>query len=141
MRPAPAPAPWRRNPDAKWRLKPTDLAELTALQAAILDSAARLTKPGGRLVYVTCSLLREEDEDQVAHFLNTHADFRAPPDRRDLAETIAANAPAAPRRCASPGPARHRTALRRRHGARPAAPVIPPPLAGEGREGEATIEL
>ena len=54
---------WRRNPDAKWRLRPEDLAELTALQADILDSAQRLVKPGGRLIYVTCSLLREENED------------------------------------------------------------------------------
>ena len=66
---------WRRNPDAKWRLKPEDLAELTALQAEILDSAARLVKPGGRLVYATCSLLREEDEAQIEKFLAAHADF------------------------------------------------------------------
>jgi 16S rRNA (cytosine967-C5)-methyltransferase len=66
---------WRRNPDAKWRLRPEDLAELTALQAVILDSAARLAKPGGRVVYVTCSLLREEDEAQVESFLAAHADF------------------------------------------------------------------
>ena len=48
---------WRRNPDAKWRLTPKDLAELTALQADILDSAQRLVRPGGRLIYVTCSML------------------------------------------------------------------------------------
>ena len=57
---------WRRNPDAKWRLKPEDVAELPALQADILDSAQRLVKPGGRLIYATCSLLMEEDEDQVS---------------------------------------------------------------------------
>jgi 16S rRNA (cytosine967-C5)-methyltransferase len=66
---------WRRNPDAKWRLRPEDLTELTALQADILDSAQRLVKPGGRLIYVTCSLLREEDEMQVAAFLTMHPDF------------------------------------------------------------------
>jgi 16S rRNA (cytosine967-C5)-methyltransferase len=66
---------WRRNPDAKWRLRPEDLAELTALQAEILDSAQRLVKPGGRLVYVTCSLLAEENEQQVAHFLAAHPAF------------------------------------------------------------------
>jgi 16S rRNA (cytosine967-C5)-methyltransferase len=66
---------WRRNPDAKWRLRPQDLAELAALQAEILESAQRLVKPGGRLVYVTCSLLREEDEAQVERFLAGHADF------------------------------------------------------------------
>jgi 16S rRNA (cytosine967-C5)-methyltransferase len=66
---------WRRNPDAKWRLRPSDLSELAALQADILDSAARLVKPGGRLIYVTCSLLREEDEMQVEKFLASHPDF------------------------------------------------------------------
>ncbi|HEY5208050.1 MAG TPA: RsmB/NOP family class I SAM-dependent RNA methyltransferase [Stellaceae bacterium] len=66
---------WRRNPDAKWRLRPNDLTELMALQADILDSAQRLVKPGGRLAYVTCSLLREENEDQVIGFLVAHADF------------------------------------------------------------------
>jgi 16S rRNA (cytosine967-C5)-methyltransferase len=70
---------WRRNPDAKWRLRPQDLDELTALQADILDSAQRLVKPGGRLIYVTCSLLREEDELQVENFLATHADFALVP--------------------------------------------------------------
>src|SRR6185437_5237700 len=59
---------WRRNPDAKWRLTPRDLVELPALQAEILDSAARLVRPGGRLVYATCSLLREEDEEQIERF-------------------------------------------------------------------------
>jgi 16S rRNA (cytosine967-C5)-methyltransferase len=52
----------RRNPDLKWRQSPEALAELTAKQAAILASASRLLKPGGRLVYATCSLLREENE-------------------------------------------------------------------------------
>jgi 16S rRNA (cytosine967-C5)-methyltransferase len=66
---------WRRNPDAKWRLTPADVTELAALQADILDSAQRLVKPGGRLVYVTCSLLREEDEEQIDKFLASHADF------------------------------------------------------------------
>ena len=66
---------WRRNPDAKWRLRPEDLAELVALQAEILDSAQRLVKPGGRLVYVTCSLLAEENEQQVARFLAGHPAF------------------------------------------------------------------
>ena len=56
---------WRRNPDAKWRSRPEDLAELIERQQQILRSAARLVRPGGRLVYATCSLLREEDEAQV----------------------------------------------------------------------------
>jgi 16S rRNA (cytosine967-C5)-methyltransferase len=70
---------WRRNPDAKWRLAPRDLAELVALQAEILDSAQRLVRPGGRLVYVTCSLLKDEDETQIEHFLAAHADFSLVP--------------------------------------------------------------
>lgn len=60
---------WRRNPDLKWRLAPKDLAELTALQISILKSAARLVKPGGRLIYSTCSLLREENEKIIDDFL------------------------------------------------------------------------
>lgn len=71
---------WRRNPDARWR--PEDEAgidHLVALQARILASAARLVKPGGRLVYATCSLLPEENEAQVATFLATHPDFKLVP--------------------------------------------------------------
>ncbi|MEO1194405.1 MAG: RsmB/NOP family class I SAM-dependent RNA methyltransferase [Pseudomonadota bacterium] len=67
---------WRRNPDARWRTAPEDLERLTALQAEILASAARLVKPGGRLVYVTCSLLAEENEAQVAAFLTATPAFR-----------------------------------------------------------------
>ena len=66
---------WRRNPDAKWRLTPERLSELTQLQARILASAARLVKPGGRLVYATCSLLPEENEAQLRRFLPSHPDF------------------------------------------------------------------
>lgn len=68
---------WRRNPDARWFLTPTDLEELVAKQRRILDSAARLVRPGGRLIYVTCSLLEEEDERQAEHFLASHPDFHA----------------------------------------------------------------
>lgn len=66
---------WRRNPDAKWSIRPEDVADLIALQADIFDSAARLVKSGGRLVYATCSLLHEENESQVEKFLASHADF------------------------------------------------------------------
>ena len=66
---------WRRNPDAKWRLTPEDLTRLIALQASILDSAQRLVKPGGRLVYATCSLLPEENDGQVDAFLGNHPGF------------------------------------------------------------------
>jgi len=66
----------RRNPDLKWRQHPQALAELGALQARIVDAAARCVAPGGRLVYATCSLLREENEDQAEAFLARHPGFR-----------------------------------------------------------------
>jgi len=59
----------RRNPDLKWRMGPDALPELTAKQASILRAAARLLKPGGRLVYATCSLLPEENETIIEDFL------------------------------------------------------------------------
>ena len=67
---------WRRNPDARQRLSEQDLAELLPKQAAILDSAARLVRAGGKLVYATCSLLTQENEDQVRAFLSRHPEFR-----------------------------------------------------------------
>ncbi len=70
---------WRRNPDAKWRTTPADLAELVELQAEILESAARLVRPGGRLIYATCSLLAAENQAQVEGFLARHAEFRLLP--------------------------------------------------------------
>lgn len=67
---------WRRNPEARWRLDEQELARLTALQAELLDLAARLVRPGGRLIYVTCSLLDEEGADQFAAFLQRAQGFR-----------------------------------------------------------------
>lgn len=60
---------WRRAPDAKWRLKATDLDRLQGVQAGILDQAARLVTPGGHLAYMTCSVLRGENSDQADSFL------------------------------------------------------------------------
>ena len=65
----------RRNPDLKWRQSPQSVEELKLKQAAILRAAANLVKPGGRLVYATCSLLAEENEDIVAGFLADRRDF------------------------------------------------------------------
>lgn len=65
----------RRNPDLKWRQDEKSVAELTVKQAAILDAAATLVRPGGRLVYATCSLLSAENDDIVAAFLEKHPDF------------------------------------------------------------------
>ena len=84
---------WRRNPDAKWRSRPEDLAELVERQQQILRSAARLVRPGGRLVYATCSLLREEDEAQSEAFLADAPDFSLVPAARAWEETIGGNSP------------------------------------------------
>ena len=65
----------RRNPDLKYRQTEAGLAELNAKQYAILEAAAGLLKPGGRLVYGTCSLLEEENEAIVERFLAAHPDF------------------------------------------------------------------
>ena len=60
---------WRRAPDAKWRLTPERLAELTAMQDQILSDAAKLVGENGRLIYATCSVLAVENQDRIAHFL------------------------------------------------------------------------
>jgi 16S rRNA (cytosine967-C5)-methyltransferase len=65
----------RRNPDLKWRQSQQAIAEMAAKQTAILQSAARLLRSGGRLVYATCSVLAQENEDIAAAFSETHADF------------------------------------------------------------------
>jgi 16S rRNA (cytosine967-C5)-methyltransferase len=70
---------WRRNPDAKWRVRPGALEVRLAQQADLLDRAAMLVKPGGRIAYVTCSMLAEENADQVRAFLARRADFSAVP--------------------------------------------------------------
>ncbi|MEZ5841522.1 MAG: RsmB/NOP family class I SAM-dependent RNA methyltransferase, partial [Hyphomicrobiales bacterium] len=83
---------WRRNPDTRWRApEGKGLDELLSLQARILASAARLVKPGGRLVYATCSLLTEENEEQVTAFLAANPAFRLTP-LRDAAPHLAAAA-------------------------------------------------
>jgi 16S rRNA (cytosine967-C5)-methyltransferase len=69
----------RRNPDLKARQHVEGLAELNAKQRSILAAAASLVKPGGRLVYGTCSLLTEENEDIVSEFLAAHPDFHLVP--------------------------------------------------------------
>ncbi|MGE0829433.1 MAG: RsmB/NOP family class I SAM-dependent RNA methyltransferase [Hyphomonadaceae bacterium] len=70
---------WRRAPDAKWRLRPNALELRLREQREALALAAPLVKPGGRLVYVTCSILPEENEDQIAAFMAANIDFRAEP--------------------------------------------------------------
>jgi 16S rRNA (cytosine967-C5)-methyltransferase len=75
----------RRNPDLKWRQSPQSVDELVVKQAAILAAAAKLLRPGGRLVYATCSILAEENEGIVNAFLATHADFHRMPAQEVLA--------------------------------------------------------
>ncbi|MCI4678416.1 RsmB/NOP family class I SAM-dependent RNA methyltransferase [Rhodoblastus acidophilus] len=103
---------WRRNPDAKWRIRPGALEQRIKAQDDVLARAALYVKPGGRLVYVTCSLLCEENEDRIAAFLAGHIDFAAEPAAESLAKAGLAglDAAASPH---GPGlrltPARHDT--------------------------------
>jgi 16S rRNA (cytosine967-C5)-methyltransferase len=70
---------WRRHPDTKWRLTEKQLETRMGEQDAVLEEASRYVKPGGRIVWVTCSFLMEENEDRLAAFLETHPSFaRAP---------------------------------------------------------------
>jgi 16S rRNA (cytosine967-C5)-methyltransferase len=66
---------WRRHPDTKWRLTPDQLAARMREQDKTLDEARRFVKPGGRLVYVTCSVLMEENEDRLSQFLAANTNF------------------------------------------------------------------
>ncbi len=77
----------RRNPDARWRLRPEDSPSLAEVQRALLESAAREVMPGGVLVYSTCTLLAEENEAVVAAFLAQHREFRLSP-RSALPEAL-----------------------------------------------------
>ena len=96
---------WRRNPDARWHMLGPNLEQLIKLQGEILDSAARLVKPGGRLIYATCSLLPEENEKQVEAFLASHKDFTLIPHKQAAALDI----PSAHRDYLTLTPAQHDT--------------------------------
>jgi 16S rRNA (cytosine967-C5)-methyltransferase len=100
---------WRRNPDAKWHVGPADLAGLVMRQRDILKSAARLVRPGGRLVYATCSLLCEEDEDQAEAFLAATQGFALVPAATVWKETIGDTLLAGSSRYLRLTPARHGT--------------------------------
>ncbi|KCZ62879.1 hypothetical protein L53_09900 [Hyphomonas sp. L-53-1-40] len=78
---------WRRRPDAKWRLKERQLEKRMGEQDEILAAASAYVKPGGRLLYATCSFLMEEDEDRVAKFLAAHPEFS----EEDAAESAIAS--------------------------------------------------
>ncbi len=68
-----------KNPELRWRLREEKVEELAQLQRELLDAAAELVKPGGEILYCTCTLLKEEDEDNVEWFLKTHKDFELVP--------------------------------------------------------------
>ncbi len=88
---------WRRNPDAKWRFGKDDLGAMIDLQRRILDSAARLVQPGGRLIYATCSLLPSENAAQVTAFMARHPQFALRPVAAVWSETIGGACPSTDR--------------------------------------------
>jgi 16S rRNA (cytosine967-C5)-methyltransferase len=79
---------WRRSPDAKWRVRPGALAERVKQQAMLLDGAADLVETGGRIVYVTCSVLAEENGDQIQEFLSRRGDFASVPPAEIVAAAL-----------------------------------------------------
>ncbi len=87
---------WRRNPDAKWRMRPGALEVRLRDQIEVLDRAAALVKPGGRIAYITCSVLPPENGEQVRAFVARHPDFAVVPPSKavttlgDKAEEFAA---------------------------------------------------
>src|ERR1700738_4804013 len=75
---------WRRNPDAKWRMRPGALEVRQKDQVTVLDRAAALTKPGGRIAYITCSVLPQENGDQIRGFVARHPEFTVVPPAQDV---------------------------------------------------------
>lgn len=85
---------WRRRPDAKWRLTPRAVERRLAEQQAVLQEASRLVRPGGRIAYVTCSVLPEENGDRVAAFLKADPSFRLVPWTGLWAQAVGGEPPA-----------------------------------------------
>ena len=77
-----------RHPEARWRIRPSALATLARSQALLLDRLAPVVRPGGLLIYATCSLEPEENEEQAERFLNTHPDFHREPGQTVPAELL-----------------------------------------------------
>lgn len=78
---------WRRNPDAKWRMRPGALEQRLKDQVEVLDRAAALVKPGGRIAYITCSILPQENGGQIRAFLSRHQNF-TPVDATNVTEGL-----------------------------------------------------
>jgi 16S rRNA (cytosine967-C5)-methyltransferase len=134
---------WRRNPDGRWTLRPEDLAELVPKQAAILDAACKLVKPGGGLVYATCSVLPAENEKQIAAFVERHPEFEIVPVANVWRDALGSEPPAD----AQSGPYLRLSPLR--HGTdgffaatlvRKEVPLPNPPPTGEGAPLEPSPE-
>lgn len=85
---------WRRNPDSKWRLTEKQLGIRLGDQKAVLERGAKLVKAGGRMLYITCSVLPEENDDQIAAFLAAHPDFTLVPYREHWRQAIGTEPPA-----------------------------------------------
>lgn len=100
---------WRRNPDSRWSSQAANIDELTALQDSILTRAARLVKPGGRLIYATCSLLPRENDRRVATFLEANPTFSALDAREIWRASSKAEWPCGTESVLRLSPARHRT--------------------------------
>ncbi|MBT5185811.1 MAG: RsmB/NOP family class I SAM-dependent RNA methyltransferase, partial [Kordiimonadaceae bacterium] len=79
---------WRRNPEARWRITPDSIKEYTKTQSDLLIEAWAMVKPGGRVVYMTCSILKAENENQVEHFLSAHEDAKLIPIRKQGIEAM-----------------------------------------------------
>jgi 16S rRNA (cytosine967-C5)-methyltransferase len=84
---------WRRRPDTKWRLTQRALEERVSQQADALDQAKRFVRPGGKLIYVTCSVLSEENDRQMAAFLAANPDFSLTSALADWQSLFGPNAP------------------------------------------------
>jgi 16S rRNA (cytosine967-C5)-methyltransferase len=84
---------WRRKPDAKWRLTQKQLDQRMKDQAAVLEKGHALTKPGGTLLYITCSVLPEENTEQVTAFRKRHPEMRIVPYGEQWMHTIDGTVP------------------------------------------------
>jgi 16S rRNA (cytosine967-C5)-methyltransferase len=85
---------WRRQPELRWRLTPDVLSARTKLQDTLLDQAAACVRPGGRLIYATCSILPCENEDRIEAFLKRHPEFSIRPCADVWRESIQTTLPA-----------------------------------------------
>jgi len=85
---------WRRKPDAKWRLTDKQLQQRVKDQRQVLENGAKLVKRGGRLLYITCSVLKEENAEQVTAFTAAHPEFKIIPYAEQWRKAMATEPPA-----------------------------------------------